>query len=215
MSFSNLNYLWEHLPALYRLSAQDDGYFLKRLLSAFGAEMDEVDAGYDSFHLKLAPSTAPEEFVEFWLWALFGWAWFPTWFTVAQRRHFYSNVGRHYARRGTKRGIEEFLRDFGVAARVINQPQFWGEFTVGEDEWMITGPLGVVVQIFPQAAAVPEDQTFYDEFTVGEDHAATPMLSIGKVDVDGLLRFQQPVGQIFMIEEKVELGEERGCRDKS
>lgn len=203
MSFSNLNYLWEHLPALYRLSAEGDDHFLKRFLSSIGAELDRVDEEFDGFHLKLAPETAPQEFVEYWLWSLFGWGYFPEWFNLAQRRSFYANVGRHYARRGTKRGIEEFLRDFGVTARVINQPQYWGEFTVGEDEWMITQPLGVVIQIFPGTAAAPEDQTFYGEFTVGEDHAAPPLRSLGKVDVDALLRFQQPVGQIFMIEEKV------------
>lgn len=203
MSFSNTNYLWEHLPELYRLSAGDDDYFLKRFLSSVGAELDRVDAEFDGFHLRLAPESAPQEFIEYWLWSLFGWGYFPPWFTLAQRRTFYSHVARHYARRGTKRGIEEFLRDFGVTARVINTPQYWGEFTVGEDEWMITRPLGVVIQIFPQVAAAPEGQIFYGEFTAGEDHAARPLRQIGKVDVDALLRFQQPVGQIFMVEEKV------------
>ena len=201
MSLLNADYLYRHLPAHYR--RDDEGLFLRRFLSHFGAELDAVDLAHDTFHLKITPETAPQEFIERWLWAIFGWGWFPTWFTLTQRRQFYASVARHYARRGTQRGIEEFLAAFGVTARVTSEPLYLGEFAVGEGEWMVTGPLGLVVQIFPRTAAVAEDQNFLGEFTVGEDHVAPALESIETPDVDELLRFQAPLGHIIVVEDKL------------
>lgn len=201
--FLNSTYLYDHLPGFMREDDLSQALLLKRLLGFFGGELDRVDEAHDTFHLKIAPETAPQEFVEWWLWRLFGWGWFPTWFTLEQRREFYATVARHYARRGTKRGIEEFLAAFGITARVTNAPQYWGEFTVGEDGWLITAPLGLVVQIFPETAAVAEDQTFLGEYTVGEDHVAPALESVESVDVDELLRFQAPAGHIIVVEDKL------------
>ena len=164
--------------------------------------MDRVDEAYDSFHLKIAPESAPVEFIEYWLWRLFGWGWFPEWFTLTQRREFYAQVARHYARSGMKRGIEEFLAAFGIEARVFDRPQHWGQFVWGADVWTFTGPLVIVVRIYPNAAAVPENLTFWGRFVWGRSHLATPALVPERADVRELLRSQKPVGQRLIIEEK-------------
>lgn len=201
MSFNNGDYLYSHLPARYR--RDDAGLFLKRFLSPFGEELDGFDKTLDDFHLQIAPETASEEFLDWWLWSLFGWGWFPEWFTLAQKRQFYADIATHYARRGTARGIKEFLAAFGVKARVIVHPQYYGEYTTGEDDWVVTGPLVIVVQIFPQTAALLEDLSFYGEWTTGEDVIADPALTITNVDIDALLRFQQPIGHVIIIDEKL------------
>lgn len=201
MSFSNLDYLYDHLPG--RMRRADVDLFLKRFSSWFGSELDKVDATLDTFHERIAPATASEEFIEWWLFSLFGWDWFPAWFTLDLKRLFYAKIAQHYARRGTARGITEFLAAFGIKARVITSPQFYGEFTVGEDGWLLDGPLVVIVQIYPQAAALPEDLSFYGEWTTGESSIADPALVIGRFDLDALLRFQQPIGHNIYIEEIV------------
>jgi phage tail-like protein len=197
-AFSNLNYLYEHLPSRYRRADAD--LFLKRFLSWFGGELDGIDNQLDSFYLKIKPETAPEEFIEWWLYALFGWSWFPSWVTLAQKRAFYGDIAAHYARRGTARGIEEFLLAFGVSAKVHNRPIFWGEFVWGEDDWAISDALGFVVEIFPTTNAVPADETFWGELIFGESHFATPGESLQRVDVEELLRFQQPASQEIIID---------------
>ncbi|MGH9944916.1 MAG: phage tail protein, partial [Pyrinomonadaceae bacterium] len=201
--FSNLDYLYAHLPEFYRsVDAENGGLFLRRFLGWFGGELDRFDATVDNFHRMVAPETATEEFIDYFLWALFGWGWFPVWFTLAQKRQFYADVAEHYARRGTRAGIEGILDAFGLRSRVITRPLFWGEAVWGEDDWTTTGPLGIVVQIFPQAAALPEDFTFWGEFLFGESHVATPSLTLERADYEGLLRFSQPIGQYIVIEEK-------------
>lgn len=200
MSFLNLDYLYQHLPARYR--RDDSDLFLKRLLSPFGEELDKFDATPDTFFEKIAPESAPEEFLDWWLWAWFGWAWFPAWFTVAQKRAFYADIAKHYARRGTREGIQGFLRAFGIRARVTTEPQYWGELTFGEDTWTMTGPLVIIIQVFPSADALPEDLNFWGELTFGEDHFATPRLTLERADIDGLLRFMWPIGHFIVIEEK-------------
>src|SRR5205807_801267 len=154
-------------------------------------------------YTQIAPETATEGFIDWWLYALFGWGWFPDWATLSMKRAFYRDIAKHYARRGTARGIVEFLAAFGIKARVINQPQFYGEMTVGDDTWTMTGPLVIVVQIFPHAAALVEDESFYGEWTTGESVTADPALVIRSTDVEALLRFQQPIGHTIIIEEKV------------
>ncbi len=198
MAFSNSSYVYELLPSRFRQN--DIELLLKRYLSWFGKEMDAADEAQDLFHLKISPETAPEEFIEFWLYALFGWSWFPTWFTVDQRREFYRNIAVHYARRGTARGIEEFLLAFGIRAKVFNRPLIWGEYVWGEDLWTIDRPLGFVVRISPSASAVAEDQTFWGEFSWGESHFASPAESLQVADVEALLRFQRPASQEIIID---------------
>lgn len=200
---SNLNYLYEHLPARYRVADAEQGFFLRRFLSQFCSELDSYDQLFDTFHRNINPDTAPAHFVDFWLWALFGWGWFPDWFTLAQRRNFFRNVATHYARRGTARGIVEFLLEFGIRSRVITQPTFYGEWTLGEQGWLLTGPLTIIVQIFPSSAGIPEELTLYGEWTLGEDPVAEPGHVPTRPDIDQLLRFQQPIGQHIIIEEKI------------
>jgi phage tail-like protein len=201
MSFSNLEYLYEHLPARFR--RDDEGLFLKRFLSTFCAELDACDQLFDTFHAQINPDTAPANFIDFWLWALFGWAWFPEWFTLAQRRSFFRNIATHYARRGTARGVIAFLLEFGIRSRVVTRPTFYDEWTPDDGGWLIDGPLVVVIQIFPGSAGIAQEQTFYGEWTLGEDAVAEPGNVPTRPDVDQLLRFQQPLAQHFIIEEKV------------
>ncbi len=197
---SNLEYIYEHLPSRFR--REDEALFLKRFLHVFGVEMDNYDALFDTFFEKLNPDTAPESFIDWWLWSLFGWGWFPSWFTLQQKRQFFQDIGRHYARRGTARGIEEFLRAFGLHVRVFTRPLYWGEFVFGEDAWTMTGPLSIVVQVFPEAAAIPADQTFWGEFVIGESMIANPAEQVERADLERLLRFQWPAAHTIMIEDK-------------
>ena len=62
MSFSNLEYLYEHLPARFR--RDDDDLFLKRFLSFFGEQLDKFDGDLDHLYQSIAPATASEEFID-------------------------------------------------------------------------------------------------------------------------------------------------------
>jgi phage tail-like protein len=196
--FSNTDYLYAHLPG--RMRRDDPGFFLKRFLSVVGTELDGFDLTIDTFYQLINPDTAPIEFIDFWLDALFGWGWFPTWFTVARRRAFYAAITRHYAKRGTLEGIKEFLAAFGLRVIVEAAPQFLDEVALGEDVWSVSGPLGILIRAFPEAPAVNEDLSFLDEATLDEDVGAEPMESIQRADLDELLRYVQPLGNIIMIE---------------
>lgn len=198
-SINNTDYLYGHLPA--RMRRDDADLFLKRFLSFFGETLDGFDLDLDTFYQRIAPATASSEFIDWWLYSLFGWAWFPTWFTLARRRAFYAAITRHYAQRGTAVGIKEFLAAFGLRVTVETGPQFWGEATWGEDLWTITGPLGIVVRLLPEAPALPEDLEFWGEAFWGEAFAATPGEDIQIADLDELLRFVWPLGNIIMIED--------------
>lgn len=201
MSFSNLDFLYQHLPAHMR--RDDVDLFLRRFLGVPCGELDDWELTFDTFHQMIAPETATEEFINWWLWALFGWGWFPAWATLAQKRVFYKDIAIHYARRGTARGIKEFLAAFGIRSRVIAAPQFYGEYTTDADGWVIETPLVVVIQIFPETAGLPEQLAFYGEWTTDEWAVFEPKLVPTRADVDALLRFQQPAGHIFIIEEKI------------
>lgn len=200
MSSLSLEYLYARLPAF--MQRDDAALFLKRFLSPLCAEVDAVDALFDAFHRQIAPETASEEFINWFLWSLFGWAYFPGWFTLEQKRAFYRDVALHYARRGTREGIETFLRAFGITARVFNEPEYFEEAYFDEDGWTMTGPLGLVVQIFPSAAALPSDLDYFEEAFLEESYAFLPSGSLARADVDALLDFQQPAGHIIFIEDK-------------
>jgi phage tail-like protein len=200
MELNNTDYLYSHLPG--RMRRDDDGLFLKRFLSFFGETLDGFDLALDTFYQKIDPATAPIEFIDWWLYALFGWAWFPTWFTVTRRRVFYAAITRHYAKRGTAIGIHDFLAAFGLRVIVENGLRFWGEEVWGESGWSITAPLGIVIRLLPEAPALAEDLTFYlDEGTWGESFGATPGEDIQRADLDALLRFVWPLGNIIMVED--------------
>jgi phage tail-like protein len=201
MTFNNTEYLYEHLPARFRRDDVASGLFLKRFLSGFGVEMDGFDLQVDTFFQKIDPATAPQVFIVWWLYAFFGWGWFPIWFTVPQRRAFYAAIAQHYARRGTLRGIKEFLAAFGIRAIVEGEPRFYGEQVFGEDVWSVPEPLVIIVRLFPEAPAVLEDLVFYDEAAFGDDYGASPAHSIQRADVEALLRFQWPLAQDIFIED--------------
>jgi phage tail-like protein len=196
----NLEYLYKHLPSRFR--REDERLFLKRFLDHFCLEFDNFDKIYDTFFEQINPDTAPQSFIDWWLWSLFGWGWFPEWFSFEQKRQFYKDIARHYARRGTQQGIEDFLRAFGLHVRVFNQPQYWGDFVWGDDVWTMTGPLAIVVQVFPDASAIPADQSFWGEFVWGQSFFATPAKQVERADLERLLRFQQPFAHTIMIEDK-------------
>jgi phage tail-like protein len=196
---NNLDYLYDHLPA--RMRRDDDGLFLKRFLSVVGETLDGFDLQLDTFYQKIDPATAPQEFIDWWLYAFFGWGWFPTWFTVAQRRAFYAAIAQHYAQRGTLKGIKNFLAAFGLRAIVEGEPRFYGEEAYGENQWSIVGPLGIVVRLFPEAPAIAADLAFYGEAAYDDDYAASPGDNIQRADVDALLRFQWPLSQLIFIED--------------
>jgi phage tail-like protein len=201
MSFNgNLDYFYSHLPARFRLA--DETLFLKRFMSPFCNELDNYDTIFEEFHANINPNTATEEFLNYFLWAFFGWGWFPAWFTLERKRSFYRNIATHYARRGTARGIVEFLAEFGVTARVTTQPQFYDEMTLDADNWTMDA-LYLIVQIYPMVEGVPENLNYYETFTLDQDIAIDPQLQITNVDIDALLRFQQPLAQIIIIEEKI------------
>jgi phage tail-like protein len=200
-SGNNLEYLYGHLPAFYRRADAEQGLLLKRFLAWFGEECDGVDAQIDTLFEKVSPDTAPEAFLDYFLWSLFGWGYAPKWFTLERKRQFFRDIATHYARRGTAQGIVGLLAAFGITARVFKGPLAWGEWTWGETlEWTVTGPLGLVVQIFPQTDALPDDLSFWGEFTWGEGVLATPSQTLERADYEGLLRFEQPVGHEIVIE---------------
>lgn len=199
MAFSNnLDYQYNNLPARYRRA--DTNLLLKRFLTFFGEQLDKFDQDFETLYQKVRSETAPEEFVEFWCWAWFGWSWFPEWFTLEQKRTFYRDLARHLARRGTKLGIEGFLRAFGVHARVFNRSEYWEEFYWDESEWMISGPLAIVVQIFPMRDIAVSEQEFWGEMFWEENFLGGDNGVIEEADVEALLRFQAPLSQDIFIE---------------
>jgi phage tail-like protein len=201
VSFSNLNYFMGHLPARYRVADEGNNNFLRRFMQTFCEELDGFDAKLDAFYQSIAPETASEEYLNWWLFSCFGWAWFPTWFTLARKREFYANIARHYARRGTALGIKEFLEAFGLKVIVDASPQFFGEATAGEDLWSIVEPLGLVIRLFPQGVSAQEDLEFFGEASAGESAAFSPGENLQSVDVDRLIEFVAPLAHIIYIEE--------------
>ena len=200
MAIDNLQYLYDHLPARMRRADQD--MFLKRFLQLVGEHLDSYDLTVDTFFELINPDTAPQQFVDFWLWALFGWGWFPTWFTADRRRAFYAAIGStHYPERGTLAGIKHFLSAFGLRVLVEGGPRFWGEETWGSNQWTVVGPLGIVVRLFPEAPAIDRQLEFWGEFTWAEAFPFSPSESIQLKDVDQLLRFQWPLAHEVLIEE--------------
>ena len=192
MSFSNQEYIYGHLPARYRGADRD--LFLKRFLQHLGTTLDEWDGKFDAFFESIDPETADGEWIEFWLEALFGWSWFPRFFTLQNKRQLYGNFARHLARRGTRRGIELWLLDFGIVARVHTRTPPWGEFVWGEATYAITSPLHLVVEIlFLQLPEV--DMSFWGEAVWGESYYTEPQPMFSEKEILDLIRFVQPHSQ--------------------
>lgn len=178
--------------------------FLRRFLLFFALTLDGWDLMHERFYQMIAPATAPEAFVTFWLWALFDWSWYPRWFTLARKRLLYADFAQHLARRGTARGIEEFLKAFSVFARVYNRPQYWGEFAWGTAGWTITDAMGVVIQVDHVADEVNFDRggQGWGEFAWGEggSYFADTLPTLTRREIEDLCRFEWPMGQRVMIE---------------
>lgn len=195
MSF-NRDYIYDHLPARYR--REDKDTFLKRFLTPVGEVMDGWDTAYDDFHASITPATAAANWIGFWLEQLFGWSWFPRWFTLTDKRRVYGNFARHLARRGTRRGIELFLKDFGIVARVHTRAQGWGEFVWGETAFTITQPLHLIVEIL-YVRGPRIDASFYGEGPWGEAFYSVPEDPITEDDIIRLIRYQQPHAQVIEV----------------
>jgi phage tail-like protein len=192
MPFSNQEYLYQSLPSRYR--REDKDLFLKRYLQFFGETLDEYDAAFDAFFENINSETANGVWIEFWLENLFGWSWFPRWFTLEDKRRLYANFAGHLARRGTRRGIELFLLDFGIVARVHTRPAIWGEFVWGETHFAVTEPLHIVVEIlFIQSP--PTDLHVWDEGAWGEFYYTEPKPLFTEKEITDLIRFVQPHSQ--------------------
>jgi phage tail-like protein len=192
MSFANTDYIYDHLPARFR--GRDDDGFLKRFLQFFGGTLDEWDAAFDAFNGDITSGTAVAIWIEFWLLQLFGWSWFPWWFTVQEKRRLYSHFARHLARRGTRRGIELWLADFGINARVHTRVRPWGEFIWGESTFAVSQPLHLVIEIlFMQAARM--DVGVWGEGAFGEFYYTSQPPLVTNAEVIDLIRYVQPQAQ--------------------
>lgn len=195
-SFSNLDYLYSHLPARFR--RDDAGLFLKRFLTFFGTKLDYWDALFDNFFQSINAQTGTEEFINFWLWALFGWSWYPRWMTLAQKRVLYSRFAVLLARRGTARGIREFLNAFGVSCRVSAAPQVWSEFAWSGGGYSINAPLGIVVDV-ESVNAGNADGNYWGEFVFGAGRFIAAPTIVVRSEIEALVRFEQPLGQDVIV----------------
>jgi hypothetical protein len=98
-------------------------------------------------------------------------------------------------------GIKSFLAAFGLRVIVEKEPRMWGDTAWGELSWTVTAPLGIVVRLLPDAPAIADDLGFWSEATFGEAIGAAPGDNIQRADLDELLRFVWPLGNIIMIED--------------
>jgi phage tail-like protein len=195
MSFSNLDYLYQHFPA--RVRRDDADFFVKRFLQFFGDTLDGWDQVYETFYREINPETATEPWIDHWLWALFGWSWYPRWFTLARKRQLYADWTTHLARRGTPAGTEGLLRAFSVYARHYRAPEYWGEFVWGEAGWAITEPLGNVVQVSHLADEVNSDvrAMTWNEMVWGEGYFRETEATLTTKEIENLIRYGWPNGQ--------------------
>jgi phage tail-like protein len=193
----NTDYLYEHLPARFRRA--DEGLFLKRLLTFAGDTLDAWDNALDAFWQRIHPSTASAEFVVWWLYSLFGWSWFPRWFTLANKRTLYANFARHLARRGTRRGIELWLLDFGVVARVAARPRAYDDDFYGEGGWLVDEPLVLVVEILGYQDYLNVDRYAYGDSFYHEAYYTPAEELWTRGEIEALLRYVWPVGQEMFV----------------
>ncbi len=206
MSFNN-EYLYDHLPSRFR--REDKDLFLKRYLQFFGDTLDDWDGTFEAFFFSIDPATAEGNWIEFWLENLFGWSWFPEWFTVVEKRRLYTNFARHLARRGTRRGIELWLLDFGIVARVHTRTLPWGEFVWGETNWAISEPLNIIVEILFYKSA-QRDLHVWGEGAWGEFYYTEPKPLFSLKEILDLVRFVQPHAQEIYLLNLFEAVEESG-----
>ncbi|HEX8565420.1 MAG TPA: hypothetical protein VF648_07085 [Pyrinomonadaceae bacterium] len=194
MPFSNRDYLYNNLPSRFRRDDADG--ILYRFLEFFGETTDNWDALYEAFFENIAPETASEPFIDFWLDRLFGWRYFPKNFTLAQKRTLYANFARHLAQRGTKNGIELWLRDFGIHANVWLRQEFYDDFFYGEPLWSVDAPLFILVEIISLKDWASTDiDSWGDSFWDDGMFMGEPEPRLTETEIETLLRFFLPVGQ--------------------
>lgn len=198
MAFRNQDYLYNHLPAVYR--ANDGDGKLYRFLQAPCDELDRLDFIYYGFYQRIQPNSAPDEWVTWWLWALFGWSWYPAWFTLQRKQQLYANFARHLARRGTAVGIEKWLAEFSVIARVWARNEYWGEAVYGENGWTVD-PLGFVVQVecLKEEVNGPDIQV-WGEQVWGEGILRDTQPTLTYREIEDLVRYEWPSGQSVYVD---------------
>lgn len=196
-NLDNTQYALEHLPSW--MVAADEGEYLRRLFFAFfGETLNEWDGVVETFHEEITPATASAPFIAYWMASIWGWSWFPSWYLLTDKRRLYGNFGRHIARRGTARGILEFMLDFGVHVRVHVSEQFWGDVIAGEASWGVTGPLVIVVEVVWIAERVnPVPDTYEGVWGDAIVQQMAETLTAG--EIEALLRFATPAANIVLI----------------
>lgn len=194
---NNLEYLYEHLPSRFR--RDDDGLFLKHFLQFFGETLDDYDELFDTFSENIDPETASATWIDFWLETLFGWSWFPTWFTLADKRQLYGNFARHLGRRGTARGIELFLADFHIVARVHTRQLFLGEFVIGEAVTAVSAPLIIPVEVLSAEPPLPTDVRAVGDVCCEEAFCTDYQPLFTQKEFADLLLYQQPNAQEILL----------------
>lgn len=202
MPFSNQEYLYNHLPSRFR--REDKDLFLKRYLQFFGETLDDYDAKFDLFFESIDAATADEAFVEFWLENLFGWSWFPKWFTLADKRRLYGNFARHLARRGTRRGIELWLEDFHIKARAVTRPNYVGEWVWGEPDFFVADPLLILIEILRAERQAKTEMSAVSEMVWGEGFYVDVEPLFTTAEVNALLRYVQPHAQEILFVSKAD-----------
>lgn len=200
MSSKNLEYLYEHLPSRFR--REDKDLFLKRYLQWFGETLDGYDDVFDSFFENINPGEASETWVEFWLENLFGWSWFPAWFTLADKRRLYGNFAGHLARRGTARGIELWLADFRISTRVNARPAFVGDWIYGEPIIVVGEPLVIIVAVESAVIEASTEMQTTGEAAWGEGFYIDNAPLFTSSEFNALLRYVQPQAQEIIIIER-------------
>lgn len=201
MSLNNLDYIYNHLPT--RFQRDDKNLFLKRFLQFFGETLDDWDGTFDNFFEQINADSADVEFIEWWLDSLFGWSWFPVWFTLADKRRLYADFAAHLARRGTAIGIEEWLAAFYINARVHKNPVFTGEYAYGEPLLFVDAPLLLIIELFE----VQPDDYQLEMSSIGESAIGEYVYNYGEplfspAEMDNLLRYVQPLGNEIIIKGK-------------
>jgi hypothetical protein len=102
------------------------------------------------------------------------------------------------ARRGTRVGIEKFLRDFGIVAKVHTRAQAWGEGVWGEPAFSITQPLYLIVEIL-RITTPAMDASYLGEGAWGEAVYTQPRRPLTEAEIIKLVRFEQPDAQVIHI----------------
>ena len=205
---SNIEHLYQNLPSRYR--REDTELFLKRYLSFIGTTLDEWDEKFDSFFENIDPETAEEIWIKFWLEKFFGWSWFPSWFTLEQKRNLYQNFARHLARRGTAVGIEEWLKDFNIIARVHTRPAFVGEWAWGDGFIAVSAPLVIPIEILEAIPNESADICAIGDGAVGEQFYSENVPIYTQKEFTDLLIYVQPFAQEFLLIQRRNWNESNG-----